>query len=253
MPTSRPRSRCRGALGSWDDGLLLSAIATGVTENAHCDRLSRRNWGFPSFRDLLTHEIFSEYDASLLAKHVKAVGLALSDDFRSFERSWLADELRHHRGFRHIYAGMYGDSIREIDATLARRSGQFEAIYRFLEDEFGLLVLLGYDEIVTTKAYARDFPIYDSFERPEISRFIRLVARDEAFHFQRILEMLGSRYEDRISELPAMLDLIVNADKGEQSYRDTFVLDHHGFPSELLASASTLMKRLVCGRSALQS
>jgi hypothetical protein len=119
-----------------------------------------------------------------------------------------------------------------------------EGILDFLKDEFGLLVLLAYDEIVTTKAYVRDFPIYDSFRQPEISKFIRLVARDEAFHFKRIVAMLRSRFAERLGEVPAVLSLVMAADRVDRPYAATFVLDHRGFAPELLTASSSLLLRL---------
>jgi hypothetical protein len=243
MLTIRWILRRNRQLRSWDENPLFG-IAPDVPENILCHTLSRENWGFPSFRDLLRHEILSEYDALLLSRYIQELGMALSEDFKSFEKDWVADELRHHMGFRQLYAHLYGKGLHEIDATLEGRGGQFDKITRFLGDEFGLLVLLGYDEIVTTKAYARDLPIYDSFGQLGISKFIRLVARDEVFHFQRIVEILRARFADRIAEVPALLEVIVAVDSRQGSYRGTFVLDHGGFPMELLASASMLMKRL---------
>jgi hypothetical protein len=233
---------------SWHEDLLLSDVGTDVLENDLCHSLSRDNWGFPSFRDLLHHEILSEYDASVLSRHIRARGLSLSDDFKIFETDWLADELRHHKGFRRLYVILYGQVPDDIDVKLDARRGQFARIDRFLEDEFDLLVLMGYDEIVTTKAYARDFPIYDSFKHLGISQFIRDVARDEAFHFQRIVEILRARFSDRMAEIPALLKEIAAVDNPEESYQDTFVLDHADFPAELLASASALMMRFCCDR-----
>jgi len=243
MPAVRRDSPCH-LPASWDEGLLLSGIADDLSQSAECDRLTRKNWDVASFRALLTHEILSEYDASLFSRSLGVLRVPLSNDFRSFERDWLMDEQRHHRGFRWLYAKLYGDSVREIDAKLEQRAAELESLQDFLQDEFSLLVLLGYDEIVTTKAYARDFPIYDSFRRPELSTFIRLVARDEAFHFKRIVAMIRSRFAERLDEVPAVLNLVLAADRVDRPYAATFVLDHWGFAPELLAAASSLLLRL---------
>jgi hypothetical protein len=248
MPAIRSIVRHHKERRSWNEDLLLSGVRADDLENDLCHVLSRDIWGFPSFRDLLHHEILSEYDASVLSRHIRARGLPLSDDFKFFETDWLADELRHHRGFRCLHMMLYGQVPYEIDRQLDARCGQFARIDRFLGDEFGLLVLLGYDEIVTTKAYARDFPIYDSFKHLGISQFIRHVARDEAFHFQRIVEILRTRFADRTAEVPALLNEIVTVDSPGEIYQDTFVLDHAEFPAELLASASALMMRLCDSR-----
>ena len=243
MPAVRRDSPCH-LPASWDEGLLLSGIADDLSQSVECDRLTRKNWDVASFRALLTHEILSEYDASLFSRSLGALRVPLSDDFRSFERDWLRDEQRHHRGFRWLYAKLYGDSVRKIDAELEHRAAELEVIRDFLQDEFSLLVLLAYDEIVTTKAYVRDFPIYDSFRRPELSKFIRLVARDEAFHFKRIVAMLRSRFAEKLGEVPATLGLVLAADRVDRPYAATFVLDHRGFAPELLAAASCLLLRL---------
>jgi len=228
----------------WDEAVLLSNITDDLSESAECDRLTRKNWNVASFRALLTHEILSEYDASLFSRSLGALRFLLSDDFRSFERDWLRDEQRHHRGFRGLYAKLYGDSVRDIDAKLEQRAAELESLQDFLQDEFSLLVLLAYDEIVTTKAYVRDFPIYDSFGRPELSTFIRLVARDEAFHFKRIVAMLRSRFAEQLGEVPAVLSLVLAADQVDRPYAATFVLDHRGFAPELLEGSSSLLLRL---------
>ena len=125
---------------SWDEGRLLADITDDISQSAECDGLTRKNWDVASFRALLTHEILSEFDASLFSRSLGELRVPLSEDFRSFERDWLRDEQRHHRGFRWLYAKLYGEAVREIDAKLEHRTAELAG---FLDLSYGQKLVTG--------------------------------------------------------------------------------------------------------------
>lgn len=229
----------------WDGMRLLHATRARPGETSVCRRLVETTWGAASLRDVLWHELLSEYDAVLFSAHLDVAGVRPSPAFEQFHRAWLPDELRHHAGFRFLIGRMFGVAESTVDAAVAARLGAFSAIEHFLHDELRLCVLLAYDEIVTAKAYARDYPIYDSFGDPSLSRWIRLVARDEIMHFGNLVRLVTTHQADRLHEVPALVEELLARERTASVYEATFVLDHQGYPEELLSSAAAVVRRVL--------
>ncbi len=105
---------------------------------------------------------------------------------------------------------------------------------------------LAFDVIATTKAYqdARE-RWYPRFCNPKVLDWIRLVARDEAFHFQNLLNVIVSGHFDRLHEAAALLDELIRADLAGIGYRATFVLDHQGqqYSPDFLESCRSIRLR----------
>ena len=132
---------------------------------------------------------------------------------------------------------MYGIPIFEIAKSVRQRVSGFSELARFITDEFRVCVLLAYDEMVTARAYAADFPIYDSLGDDNLSQWIRKVCREEIRHCLAMVELLRLRYPLRLSEIQSSIDELARYDSRSADYTGTFVLDHQHFPPELLERA----------------
>jgi hypothetical protein len=227
---------------------VIQHIAADLVETDRCRSLSKTIWQ-RDFQDNLWHEICSEFDAARLAAYVLRAHVPLSDAFRGFETEWLSDERRHYLGFRHLYSTMYRISCDVVAARVEARPSSFDRLSSFLTDEFHLCVLLAYDEIVTARAYAEDFAIYDAFGDCNVSTWIRQVCRDEAKHFLGITRILRSCHAARLTELPRALDHLVAYDTSGMEYVGEFVLDHQQCSRELLERGRRAVLA-ACGRPA---
>ncbi|MBI3630868.1 MAG: hypothetical protein HY221_00840 [Candidatus Sungbacteria bacterium] len=76
--------------------------------------------------------------------------------------------------------------------------------YGLLYDEFSILLLMGYDEIATTKSYTMDYEFYRAFGHPAFVQWIQLVARDESYHFTNCRKILALNHKNRMPEIPAL-------------------------------------------------
>jgi hypothetical protein len=220
------------------------AVLTGVT----CDSITF----IPEFVDALESafwiELATEYDAEHFCEHLlvleKQGHLRRSSDFLAFEKAWRRDELNHTYGFARIYSLLYGIPEDELFARLRLRRPNFDALASLFVDEFTICVVIAYDEIATTRSYQRDLVHrYPVFNNPALVRWIRLVARDEAWHFENALNVIEANHQHRVAEVPAVLDQLVNWDARGEEYGATFVLDHNAnnYDRQLLESCRTII------------
>lgn len=195
-------------------------------------------------KDGLWNDLCSEYDADNFCNYLKESGIRLSADFKSFEYVWRRDELNHYLGFRHIYSLLYDTPENDIIREVESRPVNFDPIRPMLEDEFKICLLIAYDEIATTKNYSSEYEFYDSFGPRNFLRWIKNVTRDEAYHFNNCMELIGKNFKNRIGEIPELVDKFIDWDLNGGEYKGTFVLDHDGpyFTSEVLNSCGTIMK-----------
>jgi len=227
----------------WDVS-LAGRINPNLSETVDCQSLCRNIWNAASFKEILWHEMCSEYDARRLAEHLRKSRVELSKEYRYFQRAWLRDENHHYLGFRHLYSTMYDVSSVALARLVRARASGFSGLSPFLENEFRLCVLLAYDEMVTARAYAADFPIYDSLGDKRLSMWIRGVCRDESLHCRNMVELLRLRYPVQLQDIPPMLDELASFDSGAEEYTGTFVLDHQHFPASLLNGARSAVLKL---------
>jgi len=87
----------------WDSLTLLSGCACAFDSGQLPDQLVRQTWGWSSLRELLWHEVCSEYDARHFLAHSLRRGGSMSADFSRFKDLWLAEENNHYLGFRRLY------------------------------------------------------------------------------------------------------------------------------------------------------
>jgi hypothetical protein len=226
---------------SWDGAALLSGQEHLLVQSQLCDALTRKIWTFPSFRELLWHELCSEHDSVYFYQFAHQSRINFSPEYQMFEKAWLEDEWRHHTGFKFLYTHFFDQTPDAIHTLMNQRNQNFSDLAELVTDEFSVCVLLAYDEAVTAKAYSMDYPIYDSLNNRNLSKWIRLVARDEVYHCRNLVELIRRFHNRRLGELAATLDRIVDRDRTRNGYGATFVLDHEGFPSHLLETARTLV------------
>jgi hypothetical protein len=212
---------------------LIDSFRADLVETDECAALCTATWQI-GFRENLWAEICSEFDARRLAEYVHGVHLPLSGEFRTFETGWLRDEHNHYTGFRQLYSTMYRVPTGDLISRVETRRSHFGAMSRFLTDEFRLCVLLAYDEEVTARAYARDFPMYDALGDRAVSAWIRHVCRDESNHGRHAVDILRNRYPHRLADVPRVLDELVGSDPGSSDYEGSFVLDHQSYPDDLI-------------------
>lgn len=184
----------------------------------------------------------SEYDAENFCLFLETSRLHLSREFKAFEFVWRRDEYNHYLGFKHIYSIFYEESFEAIDTNLRNRPFDFSPIKSMLEDEFKICLLLAYDEIATTKSYAADYDFYTSLGPKELLIWIKLVTRDEAYHFHNCMELIKNRFYHRIAEIPNLVDQFVKWDIARNEYIGTFVLDHDNYSVDFLQSCAKIMK-----------
>jgi hypothetical protein len=212
---------------------LIERVGRDLTETDGCLSLCRARWQL-EFRENVWEEMCSEYDARRLAGRVRDLDLPLSAAFGRFRDAWLLDEHRHYLGFRRLYSILYDTLESDLAVRVEARGGDLSALTAFLVDEFSLLVLLAYDEIITAKAYARDFAIYDALADPHLSTWIRHVCRDESIHCRGAIEILKRLHASRLGEVPSLLDVLTGISTQGTEYEGSFVLDHQHYPRELI-------------------
>lgn len=190
------------------------------------------------------HDLSSEYDAENLCLELERrrdAGAVYSPEFWSFEHVWRRDEYQHYVSFQRLYALIYGESEASIAKRLHARAADFSHFGEFLDDEFKLCLMLAYDELCTTRAYAEDIPFYQGMGPAPLHDWIVNVRADEATHYMNALRVAQVRHVDRLDETETIMDQILTLDLTPSEYQATFILDHKGssYPPELLRGCAT--------------
>lgn len=230
----KPKSR------NWDSMDMLGKITR--------EDLSINESEIADLEHLFWNDICSEYDADNFSNFLRDCGLKLSPEFEAFEAIWHRDEWNHYVGFRQIYSLLYEKPCEVIHEAVAKQEVDFSSIIEFLEDEFTVCLVLAYDEIATTRAYRMDFELYKSFGPQSMADWIKYVARDEAFHFSNILNVIRLRHTERLSEVPELVKKMIDYDLANHDYKGTFVLDHKGYyfsPDFLYDCGKTICKSVL--------
>ena len=169
-----------------------------------------------------------EFDAILLANHIREIVKRPSSEFSEFVRTWEQDEAAHYEGFATLYAlstPNFNLGRQKIDVAMARRLADFNDMAGVKFDEFSICLMFAYDELMNSWAYKGVYAFYDSFNEPMISRWIRQLARDGARHSLMAINVLKQRHHHRFSEASGLLHDIVALDTNRKAYAGTFVLD----------------------------
>ncbi|RED44687.1 hypothetical protein [Aestuariispira insulae] len=168
----------------------------------------------------------TEYDARFLFAYLQKMRPHFSDRFWRYLENWRDDEEQHYLGFRHLYCIVFDYEPAEFDRKMSGRSPDFSDLAPFLEDEFTLSTVIAFDELVTTRVYKKEYALYDRLGAAGVSQFLRDVARDEAAHYRDALAIVRECHADRLHEVRAVLDKILEKESIKREYRSTFLLDH---------------------------
>lgn len=209
----------------------VAAPSTALLDGVTTESLRFAAADFAPLRSTMEKAIHAEHDAELLCKElerrVAAGALTLTPAFRAFEHAWRRDELDHTIGFAQVHGAIYGEDPRAILEGLRARRADFVALDAFLRDELSLCLLLAYDELATTRSYARDWhDLYPRLACEQVTTWIQRVAADEARHYHNLLEVLRGEHRGSLRRAPGILDAILEADLLRPRYQATFALDH---------------------------
>jgi len=236
VPQTGEGSPFRSRQFIWSSDELLQGISAAD--------LSRTPLDLNAFEPVLWNDLASEYDARFMFEHIRFLLPDRTPQLSSILTLWYQDEANHFVGFRRLYSLFFNQSAAEIDARLARRRPDFSMFEPYFASECELCVLFAFDEIATARSYLADGPFYDQFGIPELGRWIRAVARDEAAHFRNFTTFVRGRFKDRSQEFDAIVDGILELDLAKPTYEATFVLDHTGpgFSRSFLLECARLLK-----------
>jgi len=171
-------------------------------------------------------DLAAEWDARLLQAHLEATDRGFSPAFGAFLQAWAEDEEQHTEGLLRIYSLVTGEAEGSVRERLSRRRGDFRHVEPLLEDEFELLVLLAYDEAMSTAGYSEDIPFYRSLGPAAFGDLLRELKNDEAMHYRNAVDLLVRDHAGRSAEVPEVIRRVVRFDEAQDEYRATFVLDH---------------------------
>ncbi|VVO96386.1 hypothetical protein PS874_02450 [Pseudomonas fluorescens] len=199
------------------------------------------------WKDVLFDSIITEYDARRLYWHLKTKHSHYFQTLTDVLNPWLRDEIDHAYGFCLIYSSYTGIPLDEVVLEAEIRNPDFSIIDPITTDAFKLLVMLAYDEIITTHVYHRSITKYDRFGSPQLSTWIRKTKKDEVTHFFSFVQKAKKLFPNRIDETPSILEEIFDIDFEKQNYSGTFVLDHNtpDFPISKQEIRNTIIPAIV--------
>lgn len=179
------------------------------------------------WKEIFFDSIITEYDARRLYWHVAEKNPSCMLELVKVLMPWLRDEIDHAYGFSLIYSAYTGFALDEIALEVETRESDFNSLEPFISDPLKLLILLAYDEIITTHVYHRSIKKYDSFNSEQLSAWIRKIKKDEARHFFLFIEKIKQMFSNRLPEVPSILEDLFELDFEKGQYTGTFVLDHN--------------------------
>jgi hypothetical protein len=181
---------------------------------------------YTNFCNLLDRDVYSEGDSQSLYDHIMTRSAQMSPEFLAMLDLWLEDELKHYEALRRTYYCIAGVEFAEMNQQFAQRVHEIEPIAMVLADEFTLLVTLMFDEIGSVYSYRRDLWEYYRHFGTAIQKIGHHLVKDEGMHFSNAAELLLSKHQHRLDEVPSLLAQIANLEKSLQKYHKTFFLDH---------------------------
>lgn len=183
-----------------------------------------------AIHDEMWRNVIAEHDSINLSQRLRQLNI-YTPQFLSFEKIWVQDEINHYLGLRKIYCTIYDLNETDIHNKIASRTADFNDLEDMLLDEFALCVCFAYDELASTRGYSEAFPLYDSFNIPEVSKWIRYASRDEWYHCLNAQMILKTVYKNEMDRVPSVLRQIVKQDhEGKGGYKATFLFDHDPDP-----------------------
>ncbi|MEJ5058651.1 MULTISPECIES: ferritin-like domain-containing protein [unclassified Pseudomonas] len=202
-----------------DAGVVLANFRFPDTK---LNDIERAEW-----KEVFFDSIITEYDARRLYWHLQIKYPSYFPLLAKVLIPWLRDEIDHAYGFALIYSSFTGIPFDQVILEAEIRRSDFSVINPITDDAFKLLIMLAYDEIITTHVYHRSIPKYDKFESMELSNWIRKTKKDEISHFFSFIEIAKELFPERINETSSILEEIFSIDFDKPNYTGTFVLDHN--------------------------
>ncbi|MFJ2365423.1 ferritin-like domain-containing protein [Pseudomonas sp. NPDC087697] len=208
-------------------GTRSTPNAAVILENFRFPLIELSNAERTEWKEILFDSIITEYDARRLYWYLET---QYTDHFPILVEvlnPWLRDEIDHAYGFALIYSSYTGIPLDQVTLEAEIRKPDFSIISPIANDAFKLLIMLAYDEIITTHVYHRSIAKYDQFDSQQLSTWIRKAKKDEIMHFFSFVQKAKELFPDRINEIPSILEEIFDIDFEKESYSGTFVLDHN--------------------------
>jgi hypothetical protein len=204
-----------------------SVSASTILKNFVFPPLKFCNVEYKVWKEIFFDSIITEYDARRLYWYIEGRNPEHTRRLAEVLKPWLKDEIDHAYGFALIYSSYTGYPLDEIALEVETRKSEFSLIDPILQDQLRLLIMLAYDEIITTHVYHRSIKKYDNFNSRQLSSWIRKIKKDEAAHFFLFIQKAKLLFPNRIKEAPAILREIFDLDFSKSEYTGTFVLDHN--------------------------
>ena len=80
--------------------------------------------------------------------------------------------------------------------------GDFRAVESLFDGEFEVLVLLAYDEAMSTAGYGEGYPLLSLLGPASFGQLLRELKNDEATHYRNAVELLALAHSDRLRRSP---------------------------------------------------
>lgn len=193
------------------------------------NEISKSGWVNPginlTYQEFFLADLFSEYDAINLYHYLHPRRAKFSPYVVQYLDLWFADEKNHADGFFELNRLLFGSSEEELIDLLKVRTGNFEQLDEILSNEFNLLLLFAYDEIVSVKTYKKD-TFYSEFGHPNFNTWLKNLIADEAIHFGNAIKILKRYYAPQLNKAEDILHSIVKLEAS--AYQNTFLFDHDG-------------------------
>jgi hypothetical protein len=200
---------------------------------------------YTNFCNLLGRDVYSEGDSQSLYDYIITRSAQMSPAFLAMLDLWLEDELKHYEALRRTYHCIAGVKFAEMNRQFAQRVHEIEPIAMVLADEFTLLVTLMFDEIGSVYSYRRDLWEYYRHFGTAIQKIGHHLVKDEGMHFNNAAELLLANHQQRLGEVPELLEQIANLEQNLHKYHQTFFLDHaqeqHRFPQHFNSAMTQLI------------
>lgn len=180
-----------------------------------------------AWKEIFFDSIITEYDARRLYWHIANQSPGCISGLANILKPWLRDEIDHAYGFSLIYSAHTKIPLDVVAMEVETRKSDFNSLTPFIQDPLKLLILLAYDEIITTHVYQRSIKNYDKFSSSQLSVWIRKTKRDEVNHFFFFIEQAKQLFPNRLHEAPSILKELFKLDFEKTQYTGTFVLDHN--------------------------
>lgn len=177
---------------------------------------------FEAVKDILHHDMVAEYDGRRFAEYLRGVNIELNPEFSDVLNVWADDEDNHYKGFKLLNEQVFGLTPDELVES-NNRVANFAPLTHLLEDEFSILVLSAYDELVTVKGYQANMPMYRKFG-PQFESFVTQVIKDEGWHYSKFLAMIKRYNAHRVGDTASVVAKIRAAEN--IPYQNTFIMDH---------------------------